>query len=398
MAKRKRKKKNKKKLLEEKNEHDLANDIELEKWKSVKINKPDLSLLDFPNLPQLQQQFLEQNTDIEFQFIKNNDENNSHFCSKNMTCTESIEVSAKDLKRLNISSELLNHILREVKEQNYEIEFNDCDEEECECEECMQQREEEDFDDENCDCEDCRYQSSEDNEEEQHHQIECSDPESFKIEDEVDNSMVSNISDVKEYLSVFSQIFEKDIENFKSSKILEVEHIIKSCSCSSQDKDIKSLIKIPIKQTVSMTKNLSKKIKKQQRNTIETFDEINFSKCKELKFKEKFLMNLKANDIKELEKILKSEFTKLESPTDIKNAEDAKEVIEIREHLIKEKTKENALAKEALKIAQYKIEGKNTTEHVITSKQGLKESNASKIIMEENESNIINLVIQENKH
>ena len=135
-----------------------------------------------------------------------------------MTCTESIEVSAKDLKRLNISSEVLNHILREVKEQRYEIEFNDCEEEECECEECMQQREEDEYDEEACDCEDCRYQSSEDNDDSQQ-QIDCNDPESFKIEDEVDNSLVSNISDVKEYLSVFSQIFEKDIENFKSSKI-----------------------------------------------------------------------------------------------------------------------------------------------------------------------------------
>ena len=130
MTKRKRKKRNKKKQ-EEQNANDLANDIELEKWKSIKINKPDLSMQDFPNQPQLQRQFLEQDTDIEFQFIKNNDKNRN-FCSKNMTCTESIEVSAKDLKRLNISSELLNHILREVKEQRYEIEFNDCEEEECE--------------------------------------------------------------------------------------------------------------------------------------------------------------------------------------------------------------------------------------------------------------------------
>jgi len=43
IPKRKRKKKNKKKQ-EEQNANDLANDIELEKWKSVKINKPDLSL------------------------------------------------------------------------------------------------------------------------------------------------------------------------------------------------------------------------------------------------------------------------------------------------------------------------------------------------------------------
>ena len=393
ITKRKRKKKNKKRQ-EEQNANDLANDIELEKWKSVKINKPDLSLQDFPNQPQLQRQFLEQDTDIEFQFIKNNDKNRN-FCSKNMTCTESIEVSAKDLKRLNISSELLNHILREVKEQRYEIEFNDCEEEECECEECIQQREEDEYDEEACDCEDCRYQSSEENDDSQQ-QIECNDPESFKIEDEVDNSLVSNISDVKEYLSVFSQIFEKDIENFKSSKIQEVEHIIKRHNCPSQDKDLKSLIKIPIKQSISMTKNLSKKIKKQQKTNIETFDEINFSKCKELKFKEKFLMNLKANDIKEIETYLKSEFTNIDGPCDHKGMEDPKEIFEIRENLIKEKLKE-VQAKECIKNPGIDRLVKSYSENLTTSKQCLKESTANKVIIDEDESNVNNMIIQSNK-
>jgi len=145
-----------------------------------------------------------------------------------------------------------------------------------------------------------------------------------------------------------------------------------------------------------MTKNLSKKIKKQQKTNIETFDEINFSKCKELKFKEKFLMNLKANDIKEIETYLKSEFTNIDGPCDHKGMEDPKEIFEIRENLIKEKLKE-VQAKECIKNPGIDRLVKSYSENLTTSKQCLKESTANKVIIDEDESNVNNLIIQSNK-
>jgi len=145
-----------------------------------------------------------------------------------------------------------------------------------------------------------------------------------------------------------------------------------------------------------MTKNLSKKIKKQQKTNIETFDEINFSKCKELKFKEKFLMNLKANDIKEIETYLKSEFTNIDG-CDHKDMQVPIQMHEIREKLIKEKLKE-AQAKECIKNPGIDQLVKSYSENLTTSKQCLKESTANKVIIDEDESNVINLIIQSNKN
>merc|ERR1711988_1183163 len=112
--------------------------------------------------------------------------------------------------------------------------------------------------------------------------------------------------------------------------------------------------------------------------------------------KEKLLMNLKANDIKEIETYLKSEFTSMYGPNDDKCMECPKEIFEIRESLIREKLKE-VQAKECSKNADIDKLVKSYSENLTTSKQCLKESTANKVIIDEDESNVINLIIQSNK-